>query len=449
MSEDPAGEHLAAPQARRRRLPAFLRQLGPVAAGLAVLGLGSFAFLSLTGRSLGPAEFAPVATLWVLFNSSALAFYQPLEQELGRATAHRRALGTGSRPVLLRCVTVGAAVTVALGLLALIARRPLSNQAFGGHGSLLVLLFVGLVGVFAQHTVRGLLAGNERFARYGAQLACDGLLRVLLPGAVALSAWAGATQLSAALVVAPLAAAILTAGRIRPLALPGPPAGWSDVLPALGTLIAAAVFSQLIINAAPLAAQLLALPSERDRAGVLIAAVVMTRIPLFFFGAVQAAFLPSLARVSALGDRAGLVRQIRTVVALVGGGGATFVLGLALLGPWALRLLYGAEFVEGRGTMVLLGFGAAAYMLAQALAQALTALRKYRASLLGWALGSAAFFGLLAAPMGLETRIATALLAGGAVAALTMVLLLVTALRRVPDSLPQPARPPAVGTPAA
>jgi hypothetical protein len=38
---------------------------------------------------------APLATLWVIVNAAGPAFFQPLEQELGRATAHRRALGQG------------------------------------------------------------------------------------------------------------------------------------------------------------------------------------------------------------------------------------------------------------------------------------------------------------------------------------------------------------------
>jgi O-antigen/teichoic acid export membrane protein len=86
----------------------------------------------------------------------------------------------------------------------------------------------------------------------------------------------------------------------------------------------------------------------------------MTRIPLFFFGAVQATFLPALARVSALGDRPGFLRQTQLVLTGVSGAGATFVLGLAGIGPWVLQLLYGPQFESGRGVLVLLGLGATA-----------------------------------------------------------------------------------------
>jgi O-antigen/teichoic acid export membrane protein len=418
-------------------LRGLAEQLGPVAAGLVVLGLGSFAFLSIAGRALGPVDFAPVATLWVLFNASALAFFQPIEQELGRATAARITHGLGARPVLVRCLLVGVGVTACLGLLVLFLRQTLDEQTFNGRSTLAPLLLLGLVGLLAEHVLRGLFSGNERFGRYGGQLAADGLLRTVLPGLVVLASMATVTSLSAALVVAPLLAAVLTAGRVSRLSRPGPPIPWRELLPALGTLTAAAILSQLIVNAAPIAAAVLATPEEADRAGIFIAALVLTRIPLFFFGAVQAIFLPSLARLSAVDDRHGFRRQTAQVLVLVGGAGAVFVAGLAAVGPWVLEVLYGPEFTADRTVLVVLGLGAAAYMIAQALAQAVIALRAYRAPLYAWAAGSAVFFAGLALPLSLETRVSMALLCGGAVAAAVMALLLRRLLR---DPRPASAR---------
>jgi O-antigen/teichoic acid export membrane protein len=299
------------------------------------------------------------------------------------------------------------------------------------------LLLLGLVGLLAEHVLRGLFSGNERFGRYGGQLAADGLLRTVLPGLVVLASMATVTSLSAALVVAPLLAAVLTAGRVSRLSRPGPPIPWRELLPALGTLTAAAILSQLIVNAAPIAAAVLATPEEADRAGIFIAALVLTRIPLFFFGAVQAIFLPSLARLSAVDDRHGFRRQTAQVLVLVGGAGAAFVAGLAAVGPWVLEVLYGPEFTADRTVLVVLGLGAAAYMIAQALAQAVIALRAYRAPLYAWAAGSAVFFAGLALPLSLETRVSMALLCGGAVAAAVMALLLRRLLR---DPRPASAR---------
>lgn len=396
------------------------QQLGPVALGLVVLGIGSFAYLGISGRILGPADFAPVATLWVVFNAVALAFYQPIEQELSRATAERRAGGTGARPVLLACVALGSAVTVLLAVLVLALRGPLAERLFNGQEALVPLLLVGMVGLFAEHALRGLFSGSERFARYGSQLATDGLLRVAGPIVVVVVGAEATSTIAAALVVAPLIAAVSTAGAPRALAQPGPPARLRTVAPALATLVGAAVLSQLIVNAAPIAAQLLAGNANPERVGTFIAALVMTRIPLFFFGAVQAAFLPSLSRLATEGDMRGFRRQVRSVLLLVAGVAALFVGGLAVAGPWALRLLYGPEFDATRGVLAVLGAGAAAYMVAQALAQVLISLQVYRGPLVGWAVGSAAFFGTLLVPTSVEARVSLALLVGGVAAAVVM-----------------------------
>ena len=55
MSTEPAASSgVASRLVTRWRSVPLLGQLGPVALGLVVLGLGSFAYLSVTGRALGP-----------------------------------------------------------------------------------------------------------------------------------------------------------------------------------------------------------------------------------------------------------------------------------------------------------------------------------------------------------------------------------------------------------
>jgi O-antigen/teichoic acid export membrane protein len=412
----------------------LLGQLGPVAAGLIVLGLGSFAYLGITGRVLGPTDFAPVATLWVLFNAAGLALFQPIEQELSRATAARRALGLGARPVLAKAVLYGTAVVACLALLAFLTADVLTRQVFNGVGVLVPLLVLGFAGLAAEHVLRGAFGGNERFGRYGAQLGVDGALRVLGPVLLTIAAIAEVGAFGLALVLAPLLAAALTAGRLAPLSQPGPPLGWRDIAPPLLFLTSAATLSQLIVNAAPIAAQVLATPDEAERAGVLIAALVLTRIPLFFFGAVQAAFLPALARLAAVRDLEGFTTQLRQVLYLVTAAGGLFVVAMAAIGPFALQLLYGDEFVSGRAELAILAFAAAVYMMAQVMAQTLIALQAYRAALIGWAAGSAVFMAALAVPADLELRVGTAFLLGSLVALLTLTLFVRSRQRGLTES---------------
>ncbi|WP_369132668.1 lipopolysaccharide biosynthesis protein [Modestobacter sp. I12A-02662] len=435
MSTEPAASSgVASRLAARWHSVPLLGQLGPVALGLVVLGLGSFAYLSVTGRALGPTAFAPVATLWVLFNGAGLALFQPIEQELSRATASRRALGQGGRPVLLKAVGYAVGATVVVGGLVLAFSGPLTDQAFNGAGVLVPLLVLGLVGLAAEHVLRGVFGGNERFSRYGAQLAVDGALRVVVPLVLMLVAAREVGAFGLALVLAPLLAAVLTAGRPGTLGQPGPPLPWRDIAPHLLVLTGAALLSQLIINAAPIAAQLLARPDEAEAAGIFISALVLTRIPLFFFGAVQAAFLPSLAGLAAVGDRHGFGRQLRQVVLLVSAVGGLFVLVMAAIGPFALRLLYGDEFVATRTELVPLAVAAALYMVAQVMAQTLIALRAYPAALIGWAAGSAVFMLALLVPSQLELRVGAAFLAGSLVSLVTLVLFVRARERRLTET---------------
>ena len=400
----------------------LIGQLGPVAAGLIVLGLGSFAYLTVTGRTLGPVAFAPVATLWVIFNGAGLALFQPIEQEVSRASAARRAVGAGSRPVLVKAAVYGVAVVVVFGLLAWALSGPLTDQVFNGEDVLVPLLVVGFVGLALEHTLRGVFGGNERFSRYGLQLGVDGALRVLGPLVLAVTATSDVGAFGLALVLAPLVAAVVTAGRVGRLARPGPPAAWRDITAPLLVLTGAAVLSQLIVNAAPIAAQVLAGEDEAASAGIFISALVLTRIPLFFFGAVQAAFLPALARMAATGQARAFGQQLRQVLLLVAGAGGLFILVMAVMGPFVLRLLYGDDFIATRTVLVSLAVAAALYMVAQVMAQTLIALRAYRAALLGWGAGSLAFMLTLLVPSTLEVRVGAAFMVGSLTALVTLTL---------------------------
>ena len=56
-----------------------------------------------------------------------------------------------------------------------------------------------------------------------------------------------------------------------------------------------------LLNAGPLAANLLATPAEKPIVSAFDAGVIIARVPLFLFQAVQAALLPKLARLAAMG----------------------------------------------------------------------------------------------------------------------------------------------------
>lgn len=393
------------------------RQVVTVGTGVAVLGLTSFAYLAVVGRVLGPADVVPLTTLWVLINAVGPALFFPLEQEVGRAVAARQAVGLGARAVLLRASGIGLALLLVLAAVCLAAGAPLSGQLFDGELLVLASFFVGSVGLCAQHLTRGALAGTGDFLRYGVQLGADGILR--LAGAVVLAV-AASTQVgwyAVLLGLSPLVAVLLTTPRPGRLLAEGPPASWQDVGSALGLLIAGSAFAQFVVNAAPIAANLLATADERARVGVFISALVLVRVPLFVFAAIQAALLPGLARLAAVDDRRAYRRRLRSILLLVSGLGLTGVLVVAAIGPWLVELVYGEEFQSSRAHLIPLALATAAYMLALVLSQALISVRSYRSSLTGWAVASLALLAVLLVPAELELRVGLAFFAGAAAGA--------------------------------
>src|SRR4029079_7788770 len=68
----------------------------PVGIGLLIAGVTSYLFLKVARVALGSDEAVqPIASLWIATFALAPGFFLPLEQELARTLAHRRALGQG------------------------------------------------------------------------------------------------------------------------------------------------------------------------------------------------------------------------------------------------------------------------------------------------------------------------------------------------------------------
>ncbi|MCV2488581.1 hypothetical protein OF117_04325 [Geodermatophilus sp. YIM 151500] len=431
-----------------RALPAAIRHIGPVAAGLGVLGLASFAFLSVCGRALGPAELAPLGTLWVLINALGPALFQPLEQEVGRSVAHRAASGQGARPVFLRATGLAVAAVLVTGLVLLVVREPLATSVFAGQDVLVLALFVGLAGLCAEHLSRGAFAGSGAFPRYGAQLAVDGVLRIGSAAVLAAIGVATAGPYGLFLGLAPVLAVAVTAARLGPAVRPGPHATWADLGGAVGWLTVGALAGQFVVNAAPVAVNVLADASEQARAGIFISVLVLARVPLFLFAAIQASFLPGMAALAAAGDTAGFRHRLNIVTLGVAGLGTAGLLVIVAVGPPLVRLVYGGEFDTTRADLWPLAAASGLFMVASAVGQALISVRGYRASVVGWTAGALTFLVVLLAPLRLELRVGYAFLAASAVATALLLLLMRARLRHplTPADVATPPVPTAPGS---
>jgi O-antigen/teichoic acid export membrane protein len=178
---------------------------------------------------------------------------------------------------------------------------------------------------------------------------------------------------------------------------PGPEASWSEITPNLGWLLAGSVFAAALLNAGPIAASLLR-TSDADNVLVtqISTGVIIARVPLFLFQAVQAALLPKLARLAARGALDDFVRGFRKLLMLVLVVGALAVVGAFALGTIAVRIFFDSELT--RRTLTMLAFSSALYMVALALAQAIIALRGHAKVAVGWMIGMLTFIVVVAIP---------------------------------------------------
>lgn len=410
---------------RRNPLPTGTAAVG---VGLIVAGLSAYGFLAISKVALGEVEFSPLGVLWSMVFLVGPGLFLPLEQEISRALAERRARGQGGLPVVRRAATIGMGLFLGVLVILIATARWTVEHLFDGQLLLLLGLVLGLAGAMGGHITRGCLSGTGRFNGYGVYIGADGFTRVvgavlLLIVGVSTAGLFGVVVGIAGLVAIPVALLVQ-----QPDLEEGPEASFSEVSTALGMLLVASLCAFGLMNLGPVLVQVLASDAQSEAAGRFVSGVVVARVPLFLFQAVQASLLPklsALAHSGQLGDfRSGLKRLLVVVAGLAAVG---TVVG-AVLGPFVVEIMFPGTDLGAR-TMGLLAAGSGLYMLAMACAQAVIALGGHRDQAIGWAAGIVAL--LVAVGVSghdLFLRVEVGLLVGSAAALATMALMLVKRL---------------------
>lgn len=353
-----------------------------IGAGLLIGGVSIYVFFRLGQEALGQDGFKPIVSLWFVMFALVPGFFLPLEQEVSRAVAHRRALGDGVRPVVRKVIPVAATITIALAASVAIGRDRFTNDLFEGSAVVTLALVLALVGYAPFHIARGICSGLGHFRVYSTMIALDGLLRVVASAAFLLIGMdrVGPYALMVAVVPLVIAAGAFGSGRLR--TEPGSPSSWGELAPNLGWLLLGTLCSGALINAGPLTVDLLGNGTPPEVVTRFANAVLLARVPLFLFQAVQAAMLPRLTQLAALGDSREFRDVLRRLFVLVGGVGVVGVVGAFVAGPWVLELVY--EGGIDRRTITLLAFASAVYMLAQACAQSVLSMSGHVLVAGGW-----------------------------------------------------------------
>jgi O-antigen/teichoic acid export membrane protein len=415
-------------EAARRRNP-LPTGTAAVGAGLIVAGISAYGFLFVAHKAISDTEYSPLGTLWSLVFLVGPGLFLPLEQEISRALAERRARHQGGLPVVRRAATIGVGLGLAVLVLLIATARWTTDRLFDGQILLLLGLALGLAGALAGHLTRGCLSGTGRFKGYGTYLGADGFIRVLGAVLCLLVGVNTAGPFGVAIGIAGLLAVPVALGVQRSELEEGPEAAFREVSSALGYLLMASLFAFALMNIGPVLVKLMADESQAEAAGRFVNGVVVARIPLFLFQAVQASLLPKLSTLAHSGQLVDFRRGLNRLLVVVAGLAVAGTVGGFVLGPFVVEIMFPDADLSGR-TMGLLAAGAGLYMLALACAQAVIALGGHRDQALGWAAGFAALMVTVLAvgTDDLFLRVEIGLLAGSAVAFATMAGLLVRRL---------------------
>ncbi len=410
---------------RRNPLPSGTAAVG---VGLIVAGLSAYGFLFVANIALSDAEYSPLGALWSLVFLAGPGLFLPFEQEISRALAERRARGLGGAPVVRPAGILGVGLLLGVLVVLILSARWLVEHLFDGQILLLVALALGLAGALAGHITRGCLSGTGRFKGYGTYLGADGFIRVLgavvcLVAGVSIAGPFGIAVGVAGLLAVPVALRVQ-----KPELEDGPESPLSEVGSALFLLLVASLCAFAIMNIGPVLVKLLADDSQSDAAGYFVNGVVVARIPLFLFQAVQASLLPKLSGLAHSGQLGDFRYGLRRLLLAVAGLAAVGTIVGAVLGPFVVETMFPGSDLGSR-TMGILAAGAGIYMLAMACAQALIALGGHADQAAGWFVGCLALaVTVLISSDDLFFRVELALLVGSAVSLIVMGALLIRRL---------------------
>lgn len=388
-----------------------------VGGGLVVNGLATFAFLGIAGRVLGPEDFAPLSVMWALVFFAGPGLFLPLEQEVSRALANRWARNLGVGTVVRQAATIGAVTCAVVGVVALVLWPFELEELLRGDVALFVAFLVGTVGYAAVHLTRGVLAGEGRFGGYARLFVGEGVPRVVLAGVLGVLGVEVVGAYGALVALAPFLGVLYGLRGEHELVTEGPTAEWGELLAAMGSLLVASLSAAFLLNAGTLAVERLATPSQDEEAGIFLAALVVARVPLFLFQAVQATLLPKLSALAGAGRFAEFKSRLGRLISVVVAIGLLGTVGAALLGPTAVHLMFGEDYAVGGPDLAMLALAMGLFMVAVSLGQALIALSGQAWVAVGWATGAILFVVATALGDDLFFRVEVGLLVGSGSAA--------------------------------
>ena len=368
------------------RLPIGTKTLS---SGLLINGVSAYIFISIASRDLGAEMYTPLGMLWALSFLLGPGIFHPLEQQTARSIASR--FGEETTPVFKAASIVGGIATLLIVICALCFNSWLTEDIFSDQRSLLIAIILVVIGLGSAHLVKGVLAGTGRFKNYSRYLIGEGLGRLLVTAILVIFASGEVWMYGLALGLSPFIGISAALFRQKDLIKPGPKVKAKEISGSLGVLLIASLATAMVLNVSPLTVELLAEPNQKEEPGKFLNALLIARIPLFFFQAVQAALLPRLSQLMASKELEKFKHELMRLLGFVTVFGACFLFLIAVSGQWVTRIAFGSEYEISRQDMTLLAVSSVGLMYALSLTQGLLALHSQGYSAAAWVSGIATF----------------------------------------------------------
>jgi O-antigen/teichoic acid export membrane protein len=359
-----------------------------------VSGLLIYVFHVLAARVLGPESYGRIAVLWAALFVAVVVLFRPLEQTTARALAERRSRGERGVSVVRAACVLAASIAAALVTVLALGRHAVGSALFDSDATMTWVLIAGIVIYGATYLVRGVTSGIRWFGGYGLLLLADGVARVVLaiPLLVLPSEGIAATAMVGAGVIGILFVLAVGGGRLATLreGTAGRPFPLRSATRFAGPASVIAAADQILVNGGPLLVMLGGSGGTRA-AGVVFAATMLVRVPVFLFQGLAASLLPNFTALQAADQLGAVTRAARRACVASVAVGAAAATGALLAGPALMVLVYGEEYRTGSLALALLGAGVGAYLAAATLSQLLLAVDRGRSAAVTWALAAGLF----------------------------------------------------------
>ena len=383
--------------------------------GIALTGVVTFAYFSVASYVLNDVDYKAISLLWSVLFVTVSVIYRPIEQLLSRTIADRRARGFEHDHPLRTPLLIQGGFALGFLVIALVLRGPIQDDLFDGSSALYWILVVAVLAYAASYFARGWLAGHQWFGFYGGLVFLEACSRLAFAVAVAVGIAHGQTAVALGMAAAPFFSLIVVPWAFSRR----PPRGEAGDEPlgeaggekradaeALGlarggrfalAVLAVMVAEQTLLNAGVLLVDWTS--ADKAVAGFVFNVLLIARAPLQLFQAIQGSLLPHLAGLEAREGQAEFARAIRITVAAIAGFAGAVALGLVLVGPFAMNILFDDPFTYGRWGLALVAIGMGFHLTAGTLNQAALARDRAGTAAACWLFTAAAFVAFMVSPL--------------------------------------------------